>query len=927
MGPVAVFKGGGRQDGAAHSCGDQVDGGGVVLYFVMAVQSDTALGQLVVQEHARGHEAADHDQVYALQVGPAHRVAVLQGMRCGAQQRERVFEQHDFFQLGVRIAVDGNAQFGLAVQHGRTHIVRRRIVQAQGVARVALRVSLDELRQHMGGERGHAGQCEVALSGAGLVAQALQRALRVQHQVPRLREEVTACSGQLDLAGGAVQQAGVQQAFEFLDAARERSLCQVQLLGGLDEAAQLGHAHKGLQSVKVDFHGTALRVQACAMAAANAGVSLPCAPIASITASRLGSGATAAAGPIALLAARMGLLEGAGASAAAVLSGPQGIIVAMGIGLATAAVAAAADIVRLNDVLDKFFDQQEKLAQGKQAKGIADLFSNPNGTSQTINQLKAAAAASEEARSQFKGFGKGISTDLQKQLGDINVRALGSATEELDRAFRILGSKTTKDFNRELASLKDAMETVRSQFKAGETDIGALNRATEAYNKKLKELGIETSKAKPLASLFNLGEQEISNRFQTGLQAAAKAVADFILASEPIGTRLPLETAKLGDAYFAVAERIDSSGNRVRSQIVALTDEVDILRQKFSDLNKVSRIDVEINQGKGINIPVNETGQILNRSGQQSQVQLRESARQAGDDLQRIVELRDKGQATQADVLRAQQIYSEAEQRAAGITIQTTRTRISNFQQLTQSIRRSIESISDGIIDVISGAQSIGEVFRGIAFNISQSILKYVINEGLALMGKELAKLGGLLGSLGRQLASIFGNSSAVASAAGSVANTAGAAGSAAGSAAGGVGSAAAGIAGGTILGAVGAISSAVTAVFAGLQFFQGRRMEQDIGRIEVTSRSIFNEVSNIRKDMQAQFDGTFARLGDVWNTLQHIDEGLSGIPFSSSGFKSAQGVTIAGDVVVNDPVGNVDDLMAGISRRLKAKDRAFAAA
>jgi len=639
------------------------------------------------------------------------------------------------------------------------------------------------------------------------------------------------------------------------------------------------------------------------------------------------AGATAAAGPIALLAARMGLLEGAGASAAAVLTGPQGIIVAMGIGLATAAVAAAADIVRLNDVLDKFFDQQEKLAQGKQAKGIADLFSNPNGTAQTINQLKAAAAASEEARAQFKGFGKGISTDLQKQLGDINVRALGSATEELDRAFRILGSKTTKDFNRELSSLKDAMETVRSQFKAGETDIGALNRATEAYNKKLKELGIETSKAKPLASLFNLGEQEITGRFQAGLQLAAKAVADFILASEPIGTKLPLETAKLGDAYFAVAERIDSSGNRVRSQIVALTDEVDILRQKFSDLNKVARIDVEINKQGEVNQRKGTPFEAVDLLGASSSIELRKQANAAGDAWERLRGLWQEGKATELDVKTAREQWEEAEARAVGKVVTHTRTRISNFQQLAQSIRRSIESISDGIIDVISGAASIGEVFRGIALNISQSILKYVINEGLALMGKELAKLGGLLGSLGRQLASIFGNSSAVASAAGTVASTAGSAGSAAGSAAGGVGSAAAGLAGGTILGAVGAISSAVTAVFAGLQFFQGRRMEQDIGRIEVTSRSIFNEVSNIRKDMQAQFDGSFARLGDVWNTLQHIDEGLSGIPFSSSGFKSAQGVTIAGDVVVNDPVGNVDDLMAGISRRLKAKDRAFAAA
>jgi len=54
---------------------------------------------------------------------PPDRAAVLQGVGCGTQQGQRVLKERDFFQLGMDVAIDGDAQFGLPVQHGSTHIV------------------------------------------------------------------------------------------------------------------------------------------------------------------------------------------------------------------------------------------------------------------------------------------------------------------------------------------------------------------------------------------------------------------------------------------------------------------------------------------------------------------------------------------------------------------------------------------------------------------------------------------------------------------------------------------------------------------------------------------------------------------------------------------------------------------------------------
>lgn len=188
------------------------------------------------------------------------------------------------------------------------------------------------------------------------------------------------------------------------------------------------------------------------------------------------------------------------------------------------------------------------------------------------------------------------------------------------------------------------------------------------------------------------------------------------------------------------------------------------------------------------------------------------------------------------------------------------------FNAALRSIRdNSIRDVADGLTDVITRAKSFGDAMRGVALNISQNLIRFAIENGIKLVIGELGKLTGVLGQVGRLFASVFGG---VASSAGSISTGIQTA-TQAGQQAANAGSGAASAALGGVTGIVGAISSVATAVFSGLQFFQGRRMEQDIGRIEVTSRQIFAEVSNRRQDAWTQHNQTFARLGELLSAVQ----------------------------------------------------------
>lgn len=88
-------------------------------------------------------------------------------------------------------------------------------------------------------------------------------------------------------------------------------------------------------------------------------------------------------------------------------------------------------------------------------------------------------------------------------------------------------------------------------------------------------------------------------------------------------------------------------------------------------------------------------------------------------------------------------------------------------------------------------------------------------------------------------------------------------------------------------LGWVNAAGSVASAVFEGLQYFQQRRMEQDIGRMEVTSRMTFNELYNFRADAWTRQTQLLTKLDDIWRTALNIYDHL--------GVMSAGGMSLAG--------------------------------
>lgn len=125
------------------------------------------------------------------------------------------------------------------------------------------------------------------------------------------------------------------------------------------------------------------------------------------------------------------------------------------------------------------------------------------------------------------------------------------------------------------------------------------------------------------------------------------------------------------------------------------------------------------------------------------------------------------------------------------------------------------------------------KTFQDLAATILNNFIKKVL---LGDLTGALQSVTASINSMGKEFTKIVGTTATTA--ASQVAGGAGAAGQAS--------STATAVTQGTgLLGAINAITGVVSAITGVLSYLQGRRMEQDIGRIEVTSRSIFNTVSN----------------------------------------------------------------------------------
>jgi hypothetical protein len=228
-----------------------------------------------------------------------------------------------------------------------------------------------------------------------------------------------------------------------------------------------------------------------------------------------------------------------------------------------------------------------------------------------------------------------------------------------------------------------------------------------------------------------------------------------------------------------------------------------------------------------------------------------------------------------------------------------------------------LNDFAKGVDDAIRGAKSLGQVFGDIGNQIASALIRNGVEKGVKALLGGLDQVIGKLGNVGQTLQKVFGGASSAASAASSGAS--GAAG-VAGSVSGILGSSLSGA-----LGAVNAFSSVATAVFAGLQFFQGRRMEQDIGRIEVSNREIASQAVSIQNTLNQwlPYLENTAVLHGISERLQKVYEGLSQVTFGNGG----GGQIIVQTANFNMPAGTSTQQMEAFARVLRSQERRFATA
>lgn len=186
------------------------------------------------------------------------------------------------------------------------------------------------------------------------------------------------------------------------------------------------------------------------------------------------------------------------------------------------------------------------------------------------------------------------------------------------------------------------------------------------------------------------------------------------------------------------------------------------------------------------------------------------------------------------------------------------------FSELGKEITGILSQLSSSIADAIVSGKSLQDVFMAAVQAISKAILKDLID----VIGKDLVKavieangsildLGKAFQAVANDIAKMFGGLGSDAS--GAVSGAGGAAGSTASAASGAIGSI------GNAINVITGVANAITGI---LGYFQNARMEQDIGRIEVTTRGILSEVENRRKDAWDQANAAAQQFSDIFNVI-----------------------------------------------------------
>lgn len=181
---------------------------------------------------------------------------------------------------------------------------------------------------------------------------------------------------------------------------------------------------------------------------------------------------------------------------------------------------------------------------------------------------------------------------------------------------------------------------------------------------------------------------------------------------------------------------------------------------------------------------------------------------------------------------------------------------------------------------------------------IGKAVVRSFIEMGIKKAIASLSDLVGSIGSVGKAINSVFG---ATSNAVSGVASAAGGAASAISTG---------------VTGWVGAIGSVVDSVFSGLSYLQGRRVEKDVGRIEVTSRGILAQSISL----QGTLNQWMPYLGGIQNRLDSLlTAGLNVTTAPVPAFAGGtMNLNISGNTFVGRDPSVVDWIAEEVVRRLR---------
>lgn len=440
-----------------------------------------------------------------------------------------------------------------------------------------------------------------------------------------------------------------------------------------------------------------------------------------------------------------------------------------------------------------------------------DSLGRRDGARRTLEQL---AEAAKNGDAEIKAFAAGV--------GDFGIRVAKAETavRPLADAFRALNIATFGDAKKAADEAKAALDQIVAAYKRGEATTFDVQNATAAYHAVLRRMGLETAAVtekhkahgeavKSLAQAFRDVEEAIRGRQETA--------------------RLTQELFRLQDAAAAgeagiipLLPAVTSLDQVMREAAASATSAVDVLGQVF-DARKID----------AANDALEQFGITSTRALEGLKIEVPKSSFE-------VIQ----------DVLDAQNRAAQQAALNAG-KVQFPKKEASEFGRQVSTV---LTDLSRGIVDVIAGTKSLGAAMLGVAQEASRAILRYFIEQGtkqvISALGQVISKLfdvqdvfGSLFGSTAKT--TIRATSSAVSSAGTSASRTAGAFGDGTG-------------------GILTGISSAISAVFDVLQFTQLRRIEQDIGRIEVTSRGQLNQTISIQQTLNTWLPF----LGGIQNLL-----------------------------------------------------------